>query len=242
MTAELNFSNVAVPTTETTLSGTAGTTLTLGVATGWPAAPFRAVLEPGTPNQEVITVGARTTTACSAIVRNADGNGAFTHASGSVIAHEVTGQEFSDPRAILDVYRNAALNMGASGANVLMSWDTITKDTSGSWATGSALVFPVAGTYQINAAIGMPSLVTTAFMLAEWRLNAAGAIGSGTRAILFSSLGQNTVVHMPCTFRVEDVAAGDTLECWVRQSTAATPALTVGSKYGTWARLQYVSR
>jgi hypothetical protein len=83
-----NYSNTAVVTTETGLTTGAGTSLTLASATGWPAAPFTAVVEPGTANAEVILVGARTTTACSSITRGYDGTSAVTHASGSVITAE----------------------------------------------------------------------------------------------------------------------------------------------------------
>jgi hypothetical protein len=89
------YSNTAVVTTQTGLSGTAGTTATLGSATGWPATAagpptvaFKAVLEPGTANAEVIIVGTRSGTALSAITRGAGGTTAITHASGCVIAHE----------------------------------------------------------------------------------------------------------------------------------------------------------
>lgn len=93
------FSNTAVVTTETGLATNIGPTLTLTSATGWPTAPFTAVVEPGTANAEVILVGARTTTACSAITRGYDGTTAVTHPSGSVIAAEVCAIDFSEANA-----------------------------------------------------------------------------------------------------------------------------------------------
>lgn len=90
------YSNTAVVTTQTGLSGTAGTTATLASATGWPATAtgpptvaFKAVLEPGTANAELIIVGTRSGTSLSNITRGAGGTTAVTHPSGCVIAHEI---------------------------------------------------------------------------------------------------------------------------------------------------------
>lgn len=96
-------SNNAVPTTISSLSGTAGTSGTLAATTGWPAAStagktgFVAVIEPGTSNQEVVYVNDRSGASLTNIVRNFDGNGAFTHANGSVITHEVVNDDYNYP-------------------------------------------------------------------------------------------------------------------------------------------------
>lgn len=97
-------SNNAVPTTISSLSGTAGTSGTLAATTGWPAAStagktgFVMVLEPGTGNQEVVYVGDRSGASLTNIVRNFDGNGAFTHANGSVATHEAVTDDFNYPQ------------------------------------------------------------------------------------------------------------------------------------------------
>lgn len=100
-----NRSNNAVPTTVSSLSGTAGTSATLAANTGWPAASstgspkqgFIAVIEPGTGNQEVVYVRDRSVNSLTNIIRNFDGNGAFTHANGSVITHEAVADDFTYP-------------------------------------------------------------------------------------------------------------------------------------------------
>ena len=107
-------SNIAVQTTGSSLSGTAGTSCTLAANTGWPAASsagktgFIAVCEPYTANQETIYVGDRSGNSLTNIVRNFDGNGAFTHADGFVIQHEAIADDFTYPWV-------ASLNGSATG-------------------------------------------------------------------------------------------------------------------------------
>lgn len=95
------YNDSAVLTTETGLSSTGGTTLTLAAATSWPAANATAVIEPGTSNAEEIyyTTLNTGTGAMSGITRGYNGTTARTHASGSAIVHELVGkavQEASD--------------------------------------------------------------------------------------------------------------------------------------------------
>ncbi len=66
------------------------TTLTLTSATGAPAAPFRIIID-----SEIILVGARTTTACSACVRGADGTAAASHADLAPVTHVLTAAGLS---------------------------------------------------------------------------------------------------------------------------------------------------
>jgi hypothetical protein len=236
-----NYSNTAVVTTETGLATGAGTSLTLASATGWPAAPFTAVVEPGTANAEVILVGARTTTACTAITRGYDGTAAVTHASGSVIAHEAVAQDLREANQPdeLYAYRAAAATIPASAANLLIAWDTEVKDSAGTWTPASGLVFPEDGLYWVMASTGWPVFATTVLVVAEWRKNAAGAVGSGTRVALHSQLAPNAAFNLQSNF-VIPVVAGDTLECWVRQSSGASGALGVGQQT-TFAHLLRVS-
>lgn len=82
-----NYSNTAV---ETTLNGsiTSGdTTATLTVATGYPAAPFTLVIDPGLAAEEVIRVGTRSGTALSAMTRAWGGTTASAHTNGAVVRH-----------------------------------------------------------------------------------------------------------------------------------------------------------
>lgn len=149
--AARNYSNTAVVTTETSLSGTAGTTLTLASATGWPAAPFTAVVEPGTANAEVILVGARTTTSCSSITRGYDGTTAVTHGSGSVIAHEIPAIDPSEANA----HVNASAAVHGLAGTVVGTTDTQTLTNKTFAGASNTFTMPSCGLYlNANAVTG----------------------------------------------------------------------------------------
>lgn len=80
-------------TTQTGLTSTNGTTMTLASATGFPAAPFAAVVDPGTDLAEWIRVDAIAGTAVSSITRGWDGTTAVTHASGCVVTPDTSAAE-----------------------------------------------------------------------------------------------------------------------------------------------------
>lgn len=136
------YSNTAVVTTQTGLSGTGGTTATLGSATGWPATAtgpptiaFKAVLEPGTANAEVIIVGARSGTSLSSITRGAGGTTAITHASGCVITHEIDAVDATE--------WNAATQTLIAPTVTVNQW--VTPTMTNSWVTSGAAGVAVAG-------------------------------------------------------------------------------------------------
>ena len=90
----------------TTLDGAINDTdaaLTLASATGAPSAPFRVRIE-----NELILVGARTTTACSSLTRGAEGTTAASHATGSAITHVLTAAGLESIRPAGKLYLSAA--------------------------------------------------------------------------------------------------------------------------------------
>jgi hypothetical protein len=146
MTVRRSYSNTAVVTTETGLATGVGTTLTLASATGWPTTangPFTAVVEPGTANAEIILVGARTTTALSSITRGYGGTTAVTHASGSVIAHEVDATDMDEANAL-------TADVPDRPVTTLNTWVTMTPLTN-SWVTAALAGYTAAPGYYVNA-------------------------------------------------------------------------------------------
>lgn len=79
-----------VNTTQTGLTSTNGNTMTLASATGFPPAPFLAVVEPG-GNAETVLVGTLVGTAASNITRGYDGSLPATHPSGCVVTPDPVG-------------------------------------------------------------------------------------------------------------------------------------------------------
>lgn len=93
--AARQFSNIAV---ETTLSsGIAGgaSSLTVVSATGWPAAPFILVIEPGLGNEELILVGAKAGAVFSSLTRGFGGTSDVGHSAGDVIKHVIVGEDLA---------------------------------------------------------------------------------------------------------------------------------------------------
>lgn len=91
----LNFSDVAFPTALTRQIGLADKVIPVQATTGYPAAPFLISIDAGTVTQEVILVGAVTTTSFENCTRNFDGNGAFSHSVYAPVNHTLTGWNYN---------------------------------------------------------------------------------------------------------------------------------------------------
>lgn len=117
------------------------TLLTLNTVTGLPSAtPFKVVLEPGQPAEEIIKVTA-VAGASLTVVRGWDGTSATAHAAGAKVRHMMTAEDLTLSRA----HEDATAAHGASGAVVgTTSAQTLTNKN----LTSGTNTFP-------------PSLVTT---------------------------------------------------------------------------------
>lgn len=151
MTAR-NYSNTAVIATETGLTTTGATTATLSSATGWPTAPFVAVVNPGFANAEIILVGARTTTALSAITRAYDGTAAVAWTNGTNISHEITAIEMAEANA----HVNASAAVHGLAGTVVGTTDTQTLTNK--TMTGAANTFSVIPTTALADFLAPPAV------------------------------------------------------------------------------------
>lgn len=91
--ARRNYSNVAVDTTLVTGITGSATTLDVASATGWPIAPFVLVIEPGTANEELILVGAKTGVTFSSLTRGFGGTSAVAHNAAVPIKHVLVKED-----------------------------------------------------------------------------------------------------------------------------------------------------
>lgn len=91
-----NFSNTALNTTIASGIGSADTSLVVTSDSGWPAAPFACVLEPGEVTEEVILVGARSGTSFTSLTRGYNGTIAATHGALSEIKHVAIAEDFQE--------------------------------------------------------------------------------------------------------------------------------------------------
>ena len=76
----------------------AATTMTVDALTGWPAStPFSAVVAPGTPSEEIVTVTAVGGTTLT-VTRGEDGSTAIEHDAGTSVRHLATGRDLREPQ------------------------------------------------------------------------------------------------------------------------------------------------
>ena len=94
-----NYSNTAVQTTLSGAIATGDLTLVVADASGYPSAPFRIVLDPGSvANEEVCQVTNKAGTTFT-VTRGYDGTTTKSHASGATVIHAVVAADLTDLQA-----------------------------------------------------------------------------------------------------------------------------------------------
>lgn len=111
-----NYSNIAVQTTLSGAISAGDLTLTVDDATGYPTAPFRIVLDPGSvADEEVCQVTNKAGTTFT-VTRGYDGTTAKSHAIGATVIHAVVAADLTDLQAADSTH--AALTITAHGGIV----------------------------------------------------------------------------------------------------------------------------
>lgn len=95
MADKKNYSNIAVNTTLASGIDASQTSFVVAEATGWPAAPFVAVIEPGTASEEVVLIGGKSGTTFSSVTRGYNGTTPSTHGSLSVVKHAAIADDYT---------------------------------------------------------------------------------------------------------------------------------------------------
>jgi hypothetical protein len=93
-----NYSNTAVDTTLTGAIGAGDGSFVVASASGWPAAPFAAVLDPGLATEEVVQVTVKAGTTFT-VTRAFDGTSASAHSAGATVRHAAIAGDFTDLQA-----------------------------------------------------------------------------------------------------------------------------------------------
>lgn len=93
-----NYSNTAVATTLTSGVDSSTSSIPVDSVSGYPSAPFTAILEPGLATEEVVEVTAVVGSTLTA-TRGVDGTPAQAHGLGSALVHGVSARDFSEPNA-----------------------------------------------------------------------------------------------------------------------------------------------
>lgn len=162
-----NYSNTAVDTTLTGAIGAGDGSFVVASATGWPAAPFAAVLDPGLATEEVVQVTNKAGTTFT-VTRAFDGTSASAHSAGATVRHAAIAGDFTDLQTA-DSTNAAAIAAEAatraaddttlaglisSEASTRASADTTLQTNinteSSARATADALLTPMARTLTIN--------------------------------------------------------------------------------------------
>jgi hypothetical protein len=100
--ADRNYSNTAVSTTLDGAINSAVTSLVVADATGYPAVPFAIRIDAGLATEEVILVGAKSSTTFSSLTRGYDGTSAAAHTSGAAVEHVLVAADLEETNAHLN--------------------------------------------------------------------------------------------------------------------------------------------
>lgn len=90
------YSNTAVETTLSASVGSGDTAMAVADATGYPTAPFVVVVEPDTPAEEFMLVGAKSGLTFSTLSRGFDGSVDQPHNAASVVKHVAIASDFGE--------------------------------------------------------------------------------------------------------------------------------------------------
>jgi hypothetical protein len=109
----INYSDNCPATTLSATINASVTSFAVASLTGFPATPFRAVIDINTASAEVVEVTAHTGTTLT-VTRNRDGQGALSHNAGATFTHAMVAQDLVDAQTHI----NATAAHGATGAVV----------------------------------------------------------------------------------------------------------------------------
>lgn len=181
-----NYSNVAEETTLSAAINSSATSITVGSNTGYPAAPYTILVDPGLPTEEVVEVTAVAGTTWT-VTRGVDGTPASSHDLGAVVVHGYSARDLREPQdhiaATSNVHGVTGSVVGTTSTQTLLNKTLTSPTISGGTITG--VTFGAGLTFQ------SPTLVTptiASFVNAQHtHADAAsgGAIGGGGGGFFF---------------------------------------------------------
>jgi hypothetical protein len=129
-----HYSSIAQQAELTSGVDTDVTSLVVSTVTGWPVStPFTVVLEPGTANEEIVTVDGVAGTTLT-VTRGQDGSAAVAHAAGAVVRHMMTARDLREPQQHID----ATSDVHGTGVGAAVVGTTTTQTLTNKTISGAA--------------------------------------------------------------------------------------------------------
>jgi len=203
-------------TTLTSSVNDVATVISVASVAGAPSTPFRGILEPGTANEEIVTVSGVSGTDLT-VSRGDEGTSAVAHASGSEFRHMLTG---ADLQTFMDHVQATSSVHGTTGTIVTTAaTQTLTNKTlSGGTVTGATITGGTANPNSCSVG-GVPVVTTTATQTLTGKTLTAPTVSGGTIDATTLTVGSDPVV-------TEDAAQTLTGKT-VQSATAGDEALVV---------------
>lgn len=199
------------------------TTMTVSAFAGFPSAPFTAVLERDTPNEEIILVTAVGGTTLT-VSRGFDGTTAKSHAAGAELLHVTTAIDYTEANAHVNatasVHGATGSLVGTSGAQTLTSKTLTAPVLTGTTTAASATL---SGTLAVSGATTLAGLTAGATSLTSVSVSGAATLTNGVTVSGGTSALANTAVTGTLS-----VSGATTLAGLTATTIAATGAATVG--------------
>jgi hypothetical protein len=132
-----HYSSIAQQAELTSGVDTDVTSLVVSTVTGWPVStPFTVVLEPGTANEEIVTVEGVAGTTLT-VTRGQDGSAAVAHAAGAVVRHMMTARDLREPQQHID----ATSDVHGTGVGAAVVGTTTTQTLTNKTLSGGSNTF-----------------------------------------------------------------------------------------------------
>lgn len=177
------YSANANPTTLTAGIGPADTTISVPATTGYPAVPFTIAIARGTAAEEVVLVGAVTSSTFASCTRGYDGTSAGSHIASITVEHVVSAIDYTE---IADHLYNTGLDQHTQYLN--SSRHAAVSHSSSMIADGAVIASKIAADAVTLAKMADDSVGTEQILDASVTADkfAPGAVGAST-------LGDNSI-------------------------------------------------
>lgn len=221
-----NYTSAAPSTTLSGAITNVATSITVASASGYPSAPFVAIINRDLADEEAVYVSAKAGTTWT-VTRGYDGTTALSHLSGAKVEHGVTAIEFREANAHVNATGDTH-GIGGSIKGYIDGGDATAISTAGSTASAALTAHGAltSGTHGLTS-------VLSRLTATEGVANTASSTAT-TANTTANTATSNLAAHIADTTGVHGVAGtlGQARYCSVRQSAAV--AIAAG---GGWTNI-----